>query len=708
VAKLPDASEIKPSIGMSGRPIATYDTTGYARGAAAMAQGAKDIGTGLTGAGNQVSAVIKQEKEKDDALDTAQANAWLQVNKINHINSLKDDQDHETLAARSQEALTKIGEDAANMIRDPRRRELFKAVVADDLARAQAGVNDLVHRRKTDAWRAGMIGQLDGLHQGALLAATPEEKLKQVEAANALIDAGANSGFIDREAAVKAKKEWVEKYSTEWLRKQPPEERLKLLTPAPSLDQVVDKIIGVEYGSGKVYKNPNSSASGPGQVIDSTWLSLIKKYRQDIAQGRSDADILALRADEKLSKEMVKAYAVENSAYLEARGLPVNPGTIYLAHFLGPGTAAQVLQAAPGTPVSEIVSPAAVRANPTILKGKTAGTVAEWAGGKMGGGSGRPKIMDTVPDDAQRQILASTNAELNAMRVQREHQAVLERQALKAASDAAEGEWVTRILENKADPTINAVAIAKDERMDINARQQIITFLEKAGRMDKTSNTYGPGFYSVFQRIHLPHGHKDRITDVAQLLPIVKEGGDLTLSGFEKARTEMIGRRTPEGEAEAELRKLFFANARKQISGNNDALGIKDPKGEELNLKFMTQAMVEYEAGKKAGKSPYAMLNPDSPDYIGKSIKEFKRNQADVIADLMSDKKTTPTATTAPAQPAFDPRTLNSLDDLKKAHTAGFLTSMEARAIAVQRGWAKERNPAATPVSTLPTVPLSQ
>jgi hypothetical protein len=254
VAKLPDASEIKPSIGMSGRPIATYDTTGYARGAAAMAQGAKDIGTGLTQAGNQVSAVnvrndalAKQEKEKDDILDTAQAQAKWGVNKTNWLNSAKDDQDHETLGARSLENLTAIGEDAANHIRDPRRRELFRAAIADDIARSQAGINDLVQKRRADAWGAGLISTLEGVRQGALLAETPEEKRERIDDANRLIDAGAAKGFVSKEWAAQSKKKWVEDYTIAEFEKLPAEQRLMALRGGAPMQDAMKYFVGKGY-----------------------------------------------------------------------------------------------------------------------------------------------------------------------------------------------------------------------------------------------------------------------------------------------------------------------------------------------------------------------------------------------------------------------------------------------------------------------------
>jgi hypothetical protein len=412
VARLPDASEIKPSIGMSGRPIATYDTTGYARGAAAMAQGAKDIGTGLTGAGNQVASVANQQKAKDDEFESASARAEYQVAKINYLNSVKDDPDYATLPERSQQNLTMFVDGAANRISDPRRRAMFKMAVADDTASAQARVIDLAQSRSADAGRADLREKLEGLRQGALLSESEEERGKAIQTANDLITAASGKNFLTKEKAVELQRGWATDYAKAWLENQPAEERVRILRPQASMDQVVDRIIGVESGGKPNARNPKSSAYGAGQFINSTWLSLIKETRPDIAQGRSDAELLELRGDPRLSRDMVAAYAQKNGAYLKAAGVEPTPGNVYLAHFLGPDGAARVLQADPNKPVAEIVGPDAVRANPSILGGKTAGTVAAWAGEKMGDNRNRPKLAEIVPADQAMQLYRRAETEV--------------------------------------------------------------------------------------------------------------------------------------------------------------------------------------------------------------------------------------------------------------------------------------------------------
>lgn len=153
---------------------------------------------------------------------------------------------------------------------------------------------------------------------------------------------------------------------------------------------LTEKIIGVESGGRRYAKNPRSSAYGPGQFISSTWLSMIDKYRPDLAEGRSKAEILELRSDPAISREMTSAYASENAEYLKSRGFEPTESTTYLAHFAGPDGAADLLEN-PQAPARSVLSPAAITANP-FLKDWTAQQVIDWASGKMGGDAPKPKL----------------------------------------------------------------------------------------------------------------------------------------------------------------------------------------------------------------------------------------------------------------------------------------------------------------------------
>ena len=145
---------------------------------------------------------------------------------------------------------------------------------------------------------------------------------------------------------------------------------------------LVDSIIGAESGGNADARNPNSSASGLGQFLDATWVSMLAKHRPDI-QGTPE-QLLALKNDPALSREMTAAYAADNGKILTGAGYEASPGNTYLAHFAGPQGAVKVLSADPNAPVSAILGAAAVKANP-FLQGMTAADLQAWAARKMGG-----------------------------------------------------------------------------------------------------------------------------------------------------------------------------------------------------------------------------------------------------------------------------------------------------------------------------------
>lgn len=144
---------------------------------------------------------------------------------------------------------------------------------------------------------------------------------------------------------------------------------------------MVDQVIGVESSGDPFAKNPRSSAKGSGQFLSETWLEMINRYRPDLAQGRSREEILQMRNDPNLSRDMTQAYADQNSAFLRSKGIDPTPGNTYLAHFLGAGGASAV-HANPGETVLALLGPEAVRANP-FLRGMTGQDVIDWAGRKM-------------------------------------------------------------------------------------------------------------------------------------------------------------------------------------------------------------------------------------------------------------------------------------------------------------------------------------
>lgn len=132
-----------------------------------------------------------------------------------------------------------------------------------------------------------------------------------------------------------------------------------------------------------------SSARGLFQFIEQTWLGTLKEdgpalgygpYADAIARlpsgGYAVTDpsmynrIMNLRSDPTASAMMAGAFARDNATALANQlGRDPTEGELYIAHFMGPAGAGQLIglaQSQPGTPAAQIF-PGAARANPSIF-----------------------------------------------------------------------------------------------------------------------------------------------------------------------------------------------------------------------------------------------------------------------------------------------------------------------------------------------------
>jgi hypothetical protein len=135
--------------------------------------------------------------------------------------------------------------------------------------------------------------------------------------------------------------------------------------------------------------NPASTATGNGQFIDGTWPSVIRAARPDLAAGKTDEQLLALRSVPGLAQAATETYARQNGGTLAQAGLPVTAETTSLAHVLGPQGAIRVLKANPSTPLQMLLPQQVIAANPQF-QGRTAGDAVQWAAQRMAGASQPP------------------------------------------------------------------------------------------------------------------------------------------------------------------------------------------------------------------------------------------------------------------------------------------------------------------------------
>jgi hypothetical protein len=168
---------------------------------------------------------------------------------------------------------------------------------------------------------------------------------------------------------------------------------------------------GRKIGSGA--KNPKSSASGPLQFTDGTWIRYMRTQEPELYSSLSRSELLAMKKDGQQAREGAKWYLGEITKVFNQNGLPVNPTTLYLGWFLGEGDATKLLKAPKYQQASEIVQPSSLASNKSVLQGKTAGEVISWAADKMGELGAERDIdndprFDNVDFETRMKIIADT------------------------------------------------------------------------------------------------------------------------------------------------------------------------------------------------------------------------------------------------------------------------------------------------------------
>ena len=162
-------------------------------------------------------------------------------------------------------------------------------------------------------------------------------------------------------------------------------------TGGRAIDKFIDAIIRIESGGNPRAKNPLSTASGLGQFINSTWMRMIRTYRPGLLKRMSRQQILNLRFEPNIAREMLYHLTRETEVFLRRRGHTVTPGRLYLGHFLGPGDANRILRTPGGVPLHNVLSGGVMRANP-FLRGWNVAKIQNWAERKMAGRRGRKRI----------------------------------------------------------------------------------------------------------------------------------------------------------------------------------------------------------------------------------------------------------------------------------------------------------------------------
>jgi hypothetical protein len=186
------------------------------------------------------------------------------------------------------------------------------------------------------------------------------------------------------------------------------------------LKRYVDDIIRVESSNQTDAKNARSTATGLGQFINDTWLEEIQKHRPDAAKGKSRQEILDLRFDGEISRDVLVGFTRDNAEFLQRNGFTPNGDNVYLAHFLGRAGAKKFLSASNDTIITDVVNSAEYNANKEVFqridgKPKTVQEVKQYVRSRMGSGSKSAPVANpatrrpTTYNDVQIESIVKSN-----------------------------------------------------------------------------------------------------------------------------------------------------------------------------------------------------------------------------------------------------------------------------------------------------------
>ncbi len=158
-------------------------------------------------------------------------------------------------------------------------------------------------------------------------------------------------------------------------------------TPAPAvagrpdaaaMTAFLDRLMVAESGGRDDARNPRSTAVGPFQFIESTFLDMARRHFAAETAGLLPQQILALRTNRPFARRAAEAFTRDNADILANNGMPATLANLRLAFLVGPSAAVRLLRADQTVPVITLLGAGVVQANP-FMAGMTARDLSAWS-----------------------------------------------------------------------------------------------------------------------------------------------------------------------------------------------------------------------------------------------------------------------------------------------------------------------------------------
>lgn len=202
------------------------------------------------------------------------------------------------------------------------------------------------------------------------------------------------------------------------------------------------------------------------------------------------------------------------------------------------------------------------------------------------------------------------------------------RQALRDFQEAEDNENFNKFVEGTLDAKALAASGASPE--DKRAMLSKIEEANSAGGLSRMRSDPSLVTQLWFQ-ISPPDGSAPLITDDRQLDQYFGQDR-VNATDMKMLRDELANKRgSPEGADEKLQYDQVIAHARRTMSYSNDFLQIRDADGDKNFMIWLSNFIPQYRAGRRAGKSPNALLRPDGPDSLTAGIELLRRSTPEIL-----------------------------------------------------------------------------
>lgn len=221
----------------------------------------------------------------------------------------------------------------------------------------------------------------------------------------------------------------------------------------------------------------------------------------------------------------------------------------------------------------------------------------------------------------------------------------------KDASDKAFGGYVTQALQTNANYSDILGKVRDDPNLLPETKLAFGKTLEKGADVgvEEATKTYGPGFWALKNRLSLPLGDPNRISDPQELLSHAGPGGDLTLAGVDKLSSYVRSNTRSVDDANVNrsiLSMEHYANSQVSFDQEITFPGFppkSDPVGKAI---FEAQFLPAYEHTVdnwiKSGKDPWDPKGPLSKDFVDKMIAPMRSKTEMARARLDAQEQSIP------------------------------------------------------------------